>query len=442
VFGGKRLMFKRKTNEEGSALIFSIIITIISLSIVSLVVAFAVANLQKTLFVQKYINNTAAAETAISHALAAANSPDGDNILFNAIAENPDELNTVKGTIAAAYSSTKQETQKWLWYTERATANTYYIYAVGYVDTPTEKHSRHIRATLTAALDMEGTYDINTDTITYTPQGQAVTQWGMLGSSSVELSGNVKIQSYNSDFTTTPNSSTGTGNVASNGNIIINDGTNILIDKLVLLNYDSLNPNRCSPVEECDTITQQQITFQTSLTALNTAVDNMCPLETYPTWVASSNAGLLEPGCYDSLTFDADTNISALYTTLNPAKIYVKNNITVNNGVKVNNNNTPYSLQIFSKGSTATFIPTTTTVMPTTFYGIIAGANLTCTDGVNSNFVEPSPLVKIYGALACNSLTFGAGTELWWDEMSLNISSDSETVRKLWYITSFEEVSK
>lgn len=435
-------MFKKHNNEEGSALIFSLIITIISLSVVALVVAFAVTNLQKTVFVQKYLNNTAAAETALSHALAAANSPEGDTILFNAIADNPDAENTVKGTISEAYSSTKNAPQKWLWYTERVSATTYNIIAVGYVDTPTEQHSKHIKATFTSVLDMAGTYDINTDSIIYSPQGQAVTQWGMFGSTNVELSGNIKIQSFNSDFTLTPTSSTGSGTVASNGNIKINDGTNITIDSIIMLNYDSLNPDRCETFQECENITQQQISFQTNLNAINTAVDNMCPLETYPTWVASNNNGMLEPGCYDSLLFDADTNISTLYTSLNPAKIFVKNNIIINGAVKVNFNNTPSALQIFSKGDTAVFNQTSITVMPTVFTGIIAGANLNCTDTINSNFVEPSPLLEIYGALACDTLTFGAGTELWWDEMSLNISSDTGTVRKLWYITSFEEVSK
>lgn len=433
----------RNADEQGSAMIFTLVITIIALSIVTTVTAFGLANLQKTMFTQSYANNGLAAETALQNAVQAANSTQGATILRNALTTDPASSNSIKGTISKEYAS-GLGTQKWVWYTERisqsSATNKYYIHAIGYVNSPTEQAARHYRAVIESVADMRGTYDPNTNIITYQPNEKAIAQWGMLGSKSATLWGNVKVKSFLSENTLNPTSSTGFGQVASNGVITVGQGNAIGIDNVELLNYNVSDPNRCMTLTECATIRQVQVSYKTDLTEVKTVVVTACPLDNYPIWTASANGGVLEPGCYNSLNFDTNTTISGLYNDNTPARVYIKGDIKQTASVSVNANNSPLALQIFSQGGTSAVFNQSMTTTPTVFNGIIAGGALTCTDNSSSNSSSASAKLKIFGALACDNLNFGGGTELWWDELSTYIGGDATNVRKLWYITKYEEI--
>lgn len=436
---------KRETKQEnGSSMIFALVLMIIAVSIVITVSAFALSNLQKTVFVQTYTNNGLAAETALSNAIMTANSPNGNTMLEAALSNDPLSANTVKGVVDSVYSS-GTGTQKWVWYTTKISetfgVNKYYVHAIGYTNTPNDAYARHYRAVIESISDSEATFNSAENVIVYTPNSDAIAQWGMFGYSSATLSGNVKIKSYLSDETLTPlGNGTGFGYVSSNGTITVGKGSDISIDYMNLLNWKNSNPDRCQTAEECDNIEKIELEYATALTKITTTVQTECPLTTYTDWVASQNNGVLEPGCYSSLLFDQNTTIPGIYNAVSPAKVYVKGDITVNANITVNNDKSPLGLQIFSETGTNAVFNKGTSSTPTKFYGYLTGASLNCTDNTNNQDSLANPVLQIYGVLACNSLNFGGGTELWWDELTLTANGTDNEYRRIWYISKYEEL--
>jgi hypothetical protein len=436
--------FALRKEESGSALIFAIVLTIVTMSIVSLVVAIAVTSLTKTADITKLTYFEMGAQSAISNAMTTVNSPNGTAFLRNHIGVSK----SITGTVPAAYSD---QGIKWRWYAERinnsSATNSFYIYATGYRTSPTEGLARTFRVTIDSLADTEADYVGGS--IRYSPGINAVSQWGIMGISQATLNNGVKVRSYVSDDTLTPETDTGKvtnqAYVASNGNITMG-GSSVLVTGLNVLAYKETNPTRCvGNTTVCNATAKNNIPYTMSGEKVRAAVGDKCPAaaDSYPTWVASENSGTLglgsTNGCYNSMIFDINTKIATTYTDSNPLNIYVKGNITVNSGVVVNTGTNPLALRLFSQGGFSAQFNQGTATDPTKFYGILTSNSLVCTDNTTSSTGSASNLLYIYGGIVCDKINFGYGTNLYWDELSGNYIYSGE-VSRIWFITNTQEV--
>lgn len=448
--------YQTRREESGSAIIFALILLIVTFSLVSTVTAFGLVNLQKALFVQAYTNNGLAAETAVSNALLVANSPEGTALLKSlSKVDGPTANNVIKGTVPEEYSSGNGG-QKWVWYTERVNTSSavdqYYIHAWGFQNTPTDPYARHLRVRVESVANMTASYTAATNQITYYPAADAVSQWGILGSSSFHANPGANLQSYVSDKTTDPDGASsginkGQGKIASNGVIFMGSsdffGANSRTDgRINLLNFSASDTvlSRCTGDCSESAYTINKPTYRTDLTSIATAVEKACPLQTYAVWKASEQGGVLDAGCYNSLIFDADTVVPTSATEDSPAMVYIKGDVKVSAGVKVNYKKSPLALRIYSQGGSLAEFTQGTVSNPTRVSAYLAGSVLKCTDLTDSNSVPQGMTLYFYGSMACDSVNVGGGTQIWWDELSADLAGDTSNVRRLWYTTSYEEI--
>jgi hypothetical protein len=338
--------YRPRGEESGSAIIFALILLIVTFSLVSTVTAFGLANLQKTLFVQSYTNNGLAAETAISDALMVANSQGGTKLLNDLQADGPTSSNVVKGEVSSAYSSGNGG-QKWVWYTERVSEGSavaeYYIHAWGFQQKSSDPYSRHFRVKVSSYANMKAAKKADSTQITYYPAPDAVSQWGLLGSSAFTVNPGANLKSYISDKDSNATKDTRQGQIASNGIVNMSSDPNNAkfffgdanagnsSRRINLLNWsaaDELNPltNRCAGCSNAEKQYYDIVTknYRTDLTTIATTVQNACPLQTYPVWKSSENNGVLQGGCYNSLIFDQDTATPTSATDVSPAVAYIK----------------------------------------------------------------------------------------------------------------------
>lgn len=456
--------YRTRDEESGSAIIFALILLIVTFSLVSTVTAFGLANLQKTLFVQSYTNNGLAAETAISDALMVANSQGGTDKLRELLTENPNNIpaNAVKGIVSSAYSSGNGG-QKWLWYTERVNTGSavdqYYIHAWGFQQTEKDPYARHFRVKVASYANMKAAKKPDSTQITYYPDPDAVSQWGLLGSSAFTVNPGANLKSYISDKDTNANKDTRQGQIGSNGIVNMSSDENNAkfffgaanvgdsTRRINLLNWsaaDELNPlsSRCVGCSNAEKQYYSIVTknYRTDLTTIATTVEKACPLQTYPVWKASENDGVLVGGCYNSLIFDQDTTTPTSATEDTPAIVYIKGDITVNPSVKVNYGKTPLALRIYSQGGQDAKFNQGTIDKPTRVSAYIAGSVLRCTDGTDATSTQQGMTLYLYGSLACDTINVGGGTQIWWDELSANLSGNGDDVRRLWYTVEYEEL--
>lgn len=444
--------YKTRSEESGSAIIFALVLMIVTFGLVNVVTAFGLNNLNKALFVQSYTNNGLAAETAINNALLVANSPNSVSVLNAARATSPTAPNAIKGTISAT-NTEGIGALKWSWYTERVPGanplKEYYVHAYGYIDTPNDPYARHFRIKMKSMANVTAIYDTGLNQITYKPQTNAVSQWGIMGSSSVALYNGVNIDSYISDEVTNPTSnSTERAEIASNGNFAIK-GTNA-VNILNMLNYSETTANnRCniSLYPACTSYNPNPISYRTDLTAIDETVRAQCPAQTYPVWRASENGGILRPNpatpgkyCYNSLIFDQNTTLETSVTTTNPAKVYIKGDITVLPNIQVNMNKSPLTLRIYSEGGKLADFRQGNVTVPTRISAYIAGSVLKCTDNTLLSSIPQGMKLYIYGSLACDVISMGGGTQIWWDELSVDLAGTGADVRRLWSADSYEEI--
>jgi hypothetical protein len=108
--------------------------------------------------------------------------------------------------------------------------------------------------------------------------------------------------------------------------------------------------------------------------------------------------------------------------------------------LRVNYGKTPLALRIYSQGGQDAKFIQGTIDNPTRLSAYIAGSVLRCTDGTDATSVQQGMKLYLYGSLACDTITVGGGTQVWWDELSANLSGSGESVRRLWYTVEYEEL--
>jgi hypothetical protein len=426
---------ERRKNEEGSSMIFALIVLMLALAATLIIVAYTLTSLLTTRVLNINAVYGTAAQTAISDAVLAANSQNGQALLD----AHQGSSNAVTGVVSNSTYSVN-----WSWYTSRVATTGekiyYYVYATGYSTTGVDKGTSEKVRVILSSVNVSGA-SYTGGKIVYQASDQSVHQWGLMGTNSATYNAGSIINSYDSFQTLTPTATTNQSATASNGNLKLASGTGLT----TFNQFGSGSAStRCSGTG-CASVAFQNQTSGFDMTSLATNVNTQCPnaASTYPSWTASANSGLLTTNsssqCFNTMTFDSNTTIPASSSSSTPTIAYVKGNITVNAGVQVNAGGAPTALQIYSQaGSSASFV-NGTTGSPTKFYGLVAGPSLACNDSAASG-TSSTPTLLIYGSLACNSINLGAGTTVWQDLAAANVQPTG-TERLIWNVSKFENLN-
>ena len=456
----------QEKSEQGSAMVFALIVLMIAFLITMLIGSYALTNILVNQKVSVSSTNELAASEAVNHALLTLNSSalvDGTTVMSSH--NSPGTAMT--GELPATASSSKT---KWAWYSVLGSSPTlgwnYTIYATGYkgptVATATSKSEA--KAVIAGKyLSGSATYVAGSGStpgkLTYLPgigynsdsPSQQAFQWGLMYTNTASFALNSKINSYNSQTNQLPTASLNNSelfgkNVASSVTLGAGVGLN------TITKYDTTVPgiNPCSG--SCSGVQVVSQDYDVSLSQLTTLAATRCPTSTpsdpADSWTSSSANGYIldttSNKCFTDLNFDGPPGtvikIKNSSTSTTGANLYVLGNVTVSPGVTVQNANSklPYALTIYSaktSASTVTFKQGTTSV-PTSFYGSIAGENFTCQD--SGTATAATPVLNIYGSLVCKNLSFRAGTTIWEDKAVRGRALGVTTF--IWNITSYQKL--
>lgn len=441
-------MDKHRNDESGAAMITALLFVVIMTFLITSISITAISGLQKTKSAAEATGLAVVVDSALSNAVAFANNPMPGKDL-------DDRLGLAKAQYGvstfANISSTSTDGQyKWLWYTERVKdaviGESYDIIAMAYVNAPTDINSRTVRVRMQALPVQYASYKIN-NAITYAPIPSGAFSWGLLGSNGVVVGAGASVKSYNSATVADPvaSSDTKNGTVSSNANIDIL-GTDVnSVKRIVMLKGDSssIPVDRCTTTANC-TGKMTSFAYAIGLESISEKVRSECPnaASSYPDWKASAKGGEIDIDsdgkCFNNVIFDTNTNVSSSYSSGNPATMYIAGNITLNAGVQVNQNalrGGPLALRIYSAAGTSSKLNSGTTAAPSRFSGMIAGLNLACTDTGGTG-----KALIIKGSLACNTIKLGAGTQVWWDQQTVQVigAGKDRTITTIWSPTSYD----
>lgn len=426
-----------------TAMLFVIIMTLVTTSI-SIT---AVAGLQKSQEARDRAGMEVTVGTAVSHAVAFANNPAAGKKLDDHVGFSK----AVYGVSTATSDTVLDGRYKWLWYYERVNdaviGESYEIVAKSYMDQPTDISSRTVRVRL-QSTPVNGARYLDNGKVVYAPVPMGAFSWGIMGVKNITLNGNATVRSFNSAYVNTPTAADDTqnGTISSNDTVNLNGTNTSGIRQIFLLQGSSENipTERCSTVANCVN-KMKSYAYGIELVSISNKVIESCPLNAnqYPDWKASTKNGILNPEvdgqCFNNMIFDANTELPLGYSSGKPAEIYIAGNLTVNAGVKVNQNELrggPLALRIFSAaGSSAKFNSGPSATNATRFAGMVAGYNFNCTDSAASG-----KSLVITGAIACDRVTFGEGTQIWWDQQTsqvLGAGSDLGALN-IWTPTSYQ----
>jgi hypothetical protein len=443
---------QRKDREEGVAMVMAILITLVLVTLVASMTAFAMMGLDKGKDVQGLTAASSAADNAISHALTLANSKKGQS--GDGIEKHIGIANAVYGSIDAnEIDPINGDGQySWRWYAEQvidAKANLVYdIYASGYQNSPDDISARNFRVRIDSTVVEKAEYTTS-GTPFYVPTMAGVFAWGAFGSDSVIMKSNSNIKVYDAAKNIGyPSTSLRDGEIATNSVLTLNDPVGI--NTAVFLNTGAtIDPTRCTGTG-CTTHNLEKIEYGMSLSGISDTIQANCPLNStaYTDWKASANAGKINdtvyPMCYNNIIFDQDTDVSLAYSTGRPAFMYAKGNITVEPGVEVNTQPTtsqgPLALRIYSQAGTDFIMKRGTTANPTKMTALVAGPSLNC--NIGQNLTTPNPHgTALYGSMACKTSIIETGSEIWWDGQLAQVTHEgSPTSIKLWQINSYQEI--
>lgn len=417
----------RESREEGSGMIFALVVLMVALMLTMLFGAFALTNLQTTKNASSLSTFTQGIDSALSNALSVANSNPSTDLLASHIGVS----NAVTGSLTATRSSYGS---KWRWYTERVAVEgqpvSYYIYATAYSNTPSEDGAKTQRALLVPKIVSAA--NITTGgAIEYTSADTGSFQWGFFGYNQLKIPGTVTGTYDSSRIPTFP------ATLDKTGTQVASAGTITLTNTQGVSTFNKFGPggtSRCVGDATCTALETISQPYVANLGGVTVRVNLECPntASSYPDYRASTSPYIV-PGCYNNVYFDADEELPAFASTNSPAKMYVKGNIIVSPNVRINNDGKAPALQIYSQaGTTAEFQAGTTGI--TFFNGMIAGNALTCSGTGTGTVLN----IRIYGALACNKIIFDSNAVLAQDKESFSITSSTD--RNIWSYVKYENL--
>lgn len=450
-----KLIREARKEESGAAMITALLFVIVMLFLISSISVTAISGLQKAKESQESTNLSMVVDSAVSNAISVANNPAPVNSTETKdISDYEGFSKAVYGVSNSSNSATTEDGKyKWLWYVEgiqdAVVGESYDVIAIAYKNEVTDVNAKRVRVRLQALPVIVANYG-DSGKVYYSPIAMGAFSYGLLGTNGVTLNDGASVRSYNSALVSNPVEANDTriGTVSSNKNITIN-GTNVnAINRAVLLDGSSTNIpyDRCSTAANCAGKIESYA-YGINVVSISNMVIQKCPLNasSYPDWRASLNGGVLNPetqgSCFNNVIFDIDTDVANGYASGKPVEMYIAGNVTVNAGVEVNQNELrrgPLSLRIFSAAGTFAKFNSGTSTDPTIFSGMIAGHNYTCSD--TGAAPEAGKKLIFKGALACSTVSLGAGTEAWWDQQTVQVlgAGKDRNIKTVWSPTSYD----
>lgn len=443
----------RQERESGVAMVMALLVTLVLVTLVASMTAFAVMGLDKGKDIQDITGASNAADNAINHAVSLANSAAGQS--GNGIARHVGVTNAVYGSVEANEIDPKSGDGQWLWrwYAEQVLdtkANLVYdVYATGYHKDPNESGARTFKTRITSTVVEGAVYTPSGETL-YTSTKAGVFAWGAFGNLSTEMKTSSGIKVYDSARVSSgyPSSSLSAGAIATNGLATLGTSLSLQNPLLMLSQPGALDPNRCSGTG-CNGVNFSRQPYGMDIQSTGKEVSDNCPLSSYPDWVASANSGVVADTvtakCYNNIIFDVDTTVPLSFSSGRPAVMLAKGNITVKPGVEVNpqysRTQGPLALRIYSQSGANFTMERGTTSNPTKMTAVVAGPTLVCNIGQNLTTPNPHGTV-LYGSMACNRSVIETGSEIWWDKQIDQVThKGSTTAKELWSIESYQEIS-
>lgn len=436
-----------RQDESGAAMITALLFVIIMLLVTTSISITAIAGLQKSQDARDKAGMEVTVGSAVSNAVAFANNPASGRDLEDHLGFD----NAVYGVSTATSDTLIDGRYKWLWYYERVNdavvGESYDIVAKSYVSQPDDISSRTVRVRL-QSTPVKGARYLDNGRIIYAPIPMGAFSWGLLGVKNVTLNGNASVRSFNSAYVSDPviADDTKNGTISTNDTIALNGTNTASLKQIYLLQGNSEN----IPVDRCTTTANclnkiKSYAYGVELVSIANKVVDSCPLNAnqYTDWKASEHDGILnsetDGTCFNNIIFDVNTELALGYSSGNPVELNIAGNITVNAGVKVNQNELrggPLALRIYSAaGNSAKFNSGPSTINPTKFAGMVAGYNFHCTD---SGATGKSLIIE--GSLACDRVTFGEGTQVWWDQQTVQVlgAESDRSILTIWTPTSYQ----
>lgn len=453
-----KAMRELRRNESGAAMITALLFVIVMLFLLASISLTAISGLEKAKSAQISTNLATVVDSAVSNALSAANNPAPDPSnpgRFKDISDYEGIANAVYGVSNSSDGINSTEgNYKWLWYVEpindAVVGESYDIVAKAFKDNYTDVNTKTVRVRLQAIPVVVADY-MPSGKISYSPIAMGTFSYGLLGVNGLTLNEGAKVQSYNSALHPNPVDANATrnGTVSSNKLVAINGVGNIsAADRVVLLggNSENIPFDRCTTAENCG---GKVVSYAYEINTISIAnmVLEKCPnnASTYPDFIASTRGGVFDPSvhgnCFNNVVFDVDTELPFGYGSGKAAEMYIAGNVTVNAGIEVNENDSrggPLALRIYSAAGTMAKFNSGTATDPTKFSGMVSGYNYVCTD---TNAAPSAGKVLIFkGALACNTVILGAGTQAWWDQQTVQVlgAGKDRNIRTVWSPTTYD----
>lgn len=450
-----KLMREARKEESGAAMITALLFVIVMLFLISSISVTAISGLQKAKEAQESTNLSMVVDSAVSNALSVANNP--APLTSTTTKDISDYEGLSKAVYGVSNSSNDPNTEdgkyKWLWYVEgvqdAVVGESYDIIAIAYKNEYTDVNAKRVRIRLQALPVIVANY-ADSGKVYYSPIAMGAFSYGLLGTNGVTLNDGASVRSYNSALVSNPVEANDTriGTLASNQNIAVN-GTNVnAVSRIILLDGNSVNIpyDRCTTAANCAGKIESYA-YGINVVSISNMVVQKCPLNasSYPDWRASLNGGIINPevqgNCFNNVIFDINTDVANGYASGNPVEMYIAGNITVNAGVEVNQNalrRGPLSLRLYSAAGSFAKLNSGTATDPTIFSGMIAGHNFACSD--TGAAPEAGKKLIFKGALACNTVSFGAGTEAWWDQQTVQVlgAGKDRNIKTVWSPTTYD----
>jgi len=445
----------RKKNENGSAMIFAILVLMILLLATVIVSTYATtaAVTARELTSRDALRN--AANAAIENAMLTAN----NNSNAAALEAHRGVGNSVTGTYTSD-SSNQGTDLKWTWYTERVVLSGqrvgYYVYATGYNDKQGGKNAGvRFRAQFDPISVTGGKWNpanpngedgrpkTDKGSVSYNISSESPYQLGLTGLSSLSIEGNAKIYSSDSFYGNQPSgTSSNKTTAATNGTMNITAPTSGLQQKSFTAPVAGEEPcTSAGCATSGTTYRNYDINMDDVATVVNggklsggTTVAGKCA-NVKPIWKASENAGIMNianDSCVQQIIFDVNTNIPATYSINSPLKLYTTTGVTVYKGVKVNTTNSPASLRIYSATGGVNVGDSTNTYLngPTYLGAYIATAQGRCQVYSGATY---------FGALACANTNIYSGSIFYQDLASFSVNTNVSQ-RNVWSQGYLEEL--
>lgn len=428
---------KNRDREDGSSLIFAILVLMILLlaTVVVTATATTAAGTARSLISRDTLKN--AAEAGLQSAIVAANNSTATNVLES----KRNVANAVTGTMTVDNNSGRQDGEiKWRWYTEQVVfpgkVVGYYVYSTGYsTDTGGIETGVTLRAQFKPLL-VTGANSADGTKIEYYIGAESIFQQGITASTTTSnnilVESTAKVYTADSFYGHTPSGTSSTGaSLATNGTVQVESGSGI--------QYISIDKTPSSGAP-CSGTGCASIGISSRGYGINTENISSKGLPancttTLGIWRASSNGGKLnipQDSCVTGLIFDINTTVPANWSNSTPLRIFNSGNTTIDKGVTVNTTNSPQSLKIYSTSGKLT-LGTTGTGTGTSFSGYFGSVTGQC---------EIAGSTKYFGALSCGSVILRAGSVFYLDLASRGLSPTYNYTgqRKIWLNDFVEEL--